>query len=302
MNTAVKSAKIVPKREKWTLYEAIICIVVGLFAFLCIYPLWYIFINSLSQPSAVNRGVFLIPMEFTTEAYKEMLNISGLTSSVWIAFARTVLGTLLTLVCSSFAAYLLANKDLPARKLLYRYFVITMYVNAGFIPYYLLISTINLKNNFLVYILPAAVQAYFLILIKTYVEGIPSELTEAAEIDGAGILRTYWQIILPLSKPIIATIAVFAAVNQWNAWSDDMFFMQGRKSANLHCLQYLLYQKLQQNAVSTAAGAAAGAAVKVSSTTLRMAMSFVTVVPILCVYPYMQRFFTKGIMLGAVKG
>lgn len=95
---------------------------------------------------------------------------------------------------------------------------------------------------------------------------------------------------------------MFAAVNQWNAWADDMYFMQGRKSATLHCLQYLLYTKLQSNVVSSTAGAAAGAAIKVSSTTLRMAMSFITVVPILCVYPFMQRFFTKGIMLGAVKG
>ena len=302
MNPSIPVKQVRSDRDKWTVHEVIICVIVGLFAFLCVYPMWYIFINSFSPPTAVNRGVFLIPTQITTEAYREMLKIPGLTSSVWIAVARTLSGTCLTLACSSFAAYLLANKNLPARKLLYRYFIITMYVNAGFIPYYLLISTINLKNNFLVYILPSAVQAYFLILIKTYIEGIPSELTEAAEIDGAGLLRIYWQIILPLSKPIIATIAVFAAVNQWNAWSDDMFFMQGRKSNNLHCMQYLLYQKLQQNAVSTAAGAAAGAAMKVSTTTLRMAMSFVTIVPILCVYPYMQRYFTKGIMLGAVTG
>ncbi len=298
MNAAVKKKK----KNGFTIHEIIICIVLGLFTFLCVYPLWYIFINSFSSPAAVNRGVFLIPQEFTTEAYTEMQQIAGLQSSVGIAFARTILGTILTLVCCTFTAYILTNKDLPCKHLLYRYFIITMYVNAGFIPYYLLISNIGLKNNFLVYILPAAVQAYFLILIKTYIEGIPGELIESSEIDGAGLLRIYWQMIIPLSKPIIATIAVFAAVNQWNAWSDDMFFMQGRKASNLHCLQYLLYQKLQQNAVSTSAGAAAGAAQKVSSTTLRMAMSFVTVVPILCVYPFMQRYFTKGIMLGAVKG
>ena len=178
-----------------------------------------------------------------------------------------------------------------------------MYVNAGFIPYYLTISKLGLKNNFLVYILPTAVQAYFLILIKTYFESIPRELTESAEMDGAGILKIYARVILPLSKPIIACIVVFAAVNQWNTWSDDMYFMTGRKAANLHCLQYLLYQKLQANVVtSTSAGAAAGAAIQVSSTTLRMGMSFITIIPILCVYPFMQRYFTKGIMLGAVKG
>ena len=152
-------------------------------------------------------------------------------------------------------------------------------------------------------ILPTAVQAYFIILIKTYIESIPAELVESAEMDGAGIVKIYARIILPLAKPILACIVVFAAVNQWNAWSDDMFFMQGRKAGNLHCLQYLLYQNLQSNVVSSVgAGAAAGAAVQVSSMSLRMAMSFVTIFPILCVYPFMQRFFTKGIMLGAVKG
>ena len=290
------------KKKKLTGAGVINIIVMALFTFICVYPMWYIFINSFSSAHAINLGVYILPREFTTEAYSEMLKIPGLTSSIGIAFARTILGTLLTLACSSFCAYILADRDLPAKKLLYRYFIITMYVNAGFIPYYLTISKIGLKNNFLVYILPAAVQAYFIILIKTYIESIPGELVESAEIDGAGLVKIYARIILPLSKPILACIAVFAAVNQWNAWVDDMYFMQGRKATNLHCLQYMLYTKLQSNIVTTADAAAAGAIPKVSSQSLRMAMSFITIIPILCVYPYMQRFFTKGIMLGAVKG
>ena len=290
------------KKKKLTVAGVINIIVMALFTFICVYPMWYIFINSFSSAHAINLGVYILPREFTTEAYSEMLKIPGLTSSIGIAFARTILGTLLTLACSSFCAYILADRDLPAKKLLYRYFIITMYVNAGFIPYYLTISKIGLKNNFLVYILPAAVQAYFIILIKTYIESIPGELVESAEIDGAGLVKIYARIILPLSKPILACIAVFAAVNQWNAWVDDMYFMQGRKATNLHCLQYMLYTKLQSNIVTTADAAAAGAIPKVSSQSLRMAMSFITIIPILCVYPYMQRFFTKGIMLGAVKG
>ena len=290
------------KKKKLTFAGVINIIVMALFTFICVYPMWYIFINSFSSAHAINLGVYFLPREFTTEAYSEMLKIPGLTSSIGIAFARTVLGTLLTLACSSFCAYILADRDLPAKKLLYRFFIITMYVNAGFIPYYLTISKIGLKNNFLVYILPAAVQAYFIILIKTYIESIPGELVESAEIDGAGLVKIYLRIILPLSKPILACIAVFAAVNQWNSWADDMYFMQGRKATNLHCLQYMLYTKLQSNIVTTADAAAAGAIPKVSSQSLRMAMSFITIIPILCVYPYMQRFFTKGIMLGAVKG
>ena len=290
------------KKKKLTFAGVINIIVMGLFTFICVYPMWYIFINSFSSAHAINLGVYLLPKEFTTEAYSEMMKLPGLTSSIGIAFARTIFGTLLTLACSSFCAYILADRDLPAKKFLYRYFILTMYVNAGFIPYYLTISKIGLKNNFLVYIIPAAVQAYFIILIKTYIESIPGELVESAEIDGAGLVKIYVRIILPLSKPIMACIAVFAAVNQWNSWADDMYFMQGRKANNLHCLQYVLYTKLQSNIVTSEAGAAAGALPKVSSQSLRMVMSFITIVPILCVYPYMQRFFTKGIMLGAVKG
>ena len=146
------------KKNRITFAGIINAIILGLFTLICVYPLWYIFINSWSSPAAVNRGVYIIPQEFSTEAYTNLLEIPGLTSSIGIAFARTILGTLLTLLCCSFAAYLLANRDLPCRKLLYRFFIVTMYVNAGFIPYYLLISNIGLKNNFLVYILPYAVQ------------------------------------------------------------------------------------------------------------------------------------------------
>lgn len=290
------------KKNRFSIANIINILILGAFTFICVYPLWYIFINSFSSPQAINRGVYFIPREFTLEAYKQMIDIPGLTSSIGIAFARTIIGTLLTLICCSFTAYLLSDRDLPKRKLIYRFFILTMYINAGFIPYYLTISAIGLKNNFLVYVLPAAVQAYFIILIKTYIESIPAELVESAEMDGAGLIKIYYRIILPLSKPILACIVVFAAVNQWNAWADDMYFMQGRKANGLHCLQYLLYTKLQSNVVNSTAGAAAGANMTVSSNSLRMAMSFVTVIPILCVYPYMQRFFTKGIMLGAVKG
>lgn len=290
------------KKKKFSIGNCINVIVLTAFMLICVYPLWYIFINSLSSPAAINRGVFLIPQEFTLDAYKEMVNIAGFSSSVRIAFLRTIIGTTLTLFCSSFCAYLLADRDLPKRKLIYRFFILTMYVNAGFIPYYLTISKLGLKNNFLVYVLPTAVQAYFIILIKTYIEGLPGELIESAEMDGAGLIKIYARIILPLSKPILACIVVFAAVNQWNAWSDDMYFMTGRHANNLHCLQYLLYTKLQSTVVTSTAGAAAGMGIAVSSTSLRMAMSFFTIIPIMCVYPYMQRFFTKGIMLGAVKG
>ncbi len=176
------------KKNKFSIANIINILILGAFTFICVYPLWYIFINSFSSPQAINRGVYFIPREFTLEAYKQMIDIPGLTSSIGIAFARTIIGTLLTLICCSFTAYLLSDRDLPKRKLIYRFFILTMYINAGFIPYYLTISAIGLKNNFLVYVLPAAVQAYFIILIKTYIESIPAELVESAEMDGAGLI------------------------------------------------------------------------------------------------------------------
>jgi multiple sugar transport system permease protein/putative aldouronate transport system permease protein len=279
-------------------------LILGVFAFSCIYPLYFIFINSLSHPTAVTNGVYIFPRQFTLEAYINLKEVAGLGSSIVVSIGRAVIGSLFTTLCSSFAAYILTRRHMIARKIFYRFFIVTMYINAGFIPYYLLISNLGLKNNFLVYILPYGVSAYYIILVKTYIESMPTAVWESAEIDGAGVLRIYFNIIVPLAQPILACIIVFAAVFQWNAWSDDLFFMLGARARNLHCLQFLLYRNLQSNmaAAVQGGGATAGAAIKVTPTTLRMAMTFITVLPILCVYPFMQRYFTKGIMLGAVKG
>jgi multiple sugar transport system permease protein/putative aldouronate transport system permease protein len=289
------------KRLSFNPLEVVNILILSLFAFMCVYPLFYIFINSLSSARAIAQGVFLIPREFSLEAYNRLANVAGIWSSIGVSVARTVIGSVFTAFCSSFVAYIITRKRMPFRKIIYRFFVFTMYINAGFIPYYLVISKLGLRNNFLVYILPYAVAAYYIILVKTYIESIPNAIWESAEIDGAGILLIYGKLIVPLIMPIVACIIVFAAVNQWNTWSDDMFFMMGSKGRNLHVLQYVLYRNLQSTTVQ-GNSASAGVGMEISPTTLRMAMTFITVLPILCVYPFMQRFFTKGIMLGAVKG
>jgi ABC-type glycerol-3-phosphate transport system permease component len=290
-------------KNGFNLFDALNVLAVGVFAFLCIYPLYYIFINSLSSPLAVGRGVFLYPVDITYEAYVQLKTIPGIGSGIFISIARTVCGSLWTTLWSSFAAYILTRQNLPGRKILYRFFIVTMYINAGFIAHYLLISAVGLKNNFLVYILPYSISAYYLILIKTFIESMPASVWESAEIDGAGVIRIYAKIIVPLAKPILACIIIFASVFQWNAWSDDLYYMLGSKARNLHCLQFLLYKNLQSTMGSSVSGEAGDARMmNVTPTTLRMAMTFISVVPILCVYPFMQRYFTKGIMLGAVKG
>ena len=280
-------------------------IILTFFSFLCFYPLWYIGINSLSSPKAIAKGVYLIPTDVSFETYKMLVNIPSLSNAIIVSVLRTVLGTALTVVCSAYVSYIITEPDLPFKKLIYRFFIITMYFNAGFIPYYLLIKTLGLKNNFLVYIVPGAISVFFIILIKTYIESLPSSIQEAAQIDGAGVFALFFKVIVPLILPILACCAVFSAVGHWNAWADNMFFVS---DSRLQTLQYLLYKSLQSNMSqiitnnSVQAGASAAANIKVTPQAVRLTFTFVTILPILFVYPFMQKYFVKGIMMGAVKG
>ena len=192
-----------------------------------------------------------------------------------------------------------------ARKFWYRFTIITMYFNAGLIPWYITMRNLHLTNNFLAYILPAIVQPFNIILVKTYMESISPALQEAAEIDGASVMKVFMKIMLPLAKPIMATIAIFAAVGQWNSFQDTLILMT--KPA-LYTLQFLLYQYINQ-ASSLAAMIKNGTVISTSSlatmqtpTSIRMTVSVVVILPILLVYPFFQKYFVKGIMIGSVKG
>lgn len=289
--------------SKPTLFDIFNTILIGALAFLCLYPLYFLLINSLSESSAVATGIYLWPKGFTLQAFEEVIGEAGIINSIGISVARTIIGAGVSVGCCSFLAYMLTQPLLPCRKFIYRMVVVTMYLNAGFIPLYLTITNLGLRNNFLVYILPYAISAYYVILIKTYIEGMPKELRESAELDGAGTVRVYLSIVFPLAKPILACIAIFAAVFQWNAWTDDLYFISGAAGANLHCLQFQLYKKIATLSVKDTAAALSGSnSAQSSTTTIRMAMTMITVLPIICVYPFMQRYFVKGIMLGAVKG
>lgn len=272
------------------------------FAFLCVYPLYFIFINSISGADAVVRGVYILPEDFSLEFYKSLLQMPNIPNSIVVSVARTVLGTALTVICSSFLGYMVTQSELPMRKWVYRFVVATMYFNAGLIPWYILMVNLGLKNNFLLYILPNAVGAYYVVLSKTYIESIPASVEESAKIDGAGVLTIYARLILPMSMPIIACLIVFCAVNQWNAWSDNFYLVSDPK---LSTLQYQLYMNLANESSNVTNTTSSSSLLRSKATTelgLRYALSMLTVLPILLVYPFMQKYFVKGIMLGAVKG
>ena len=272
------------------------------FVFLCVYPLYFIFINSISGADAVVRGVYILPEDFSLEFYKSLLQMPNIPNSIVVSVARTVLGTALTVICSSFLGYMVTQSELPMRKWVYRFVVATMYFNAGLIPWYILMVNLGLKNNFLLYILPSAVGAYYVVLSKTYIESIPASVEESAKIDGAGVLTIYARLILPMSMPIIACLIVFCAVNQWNAWSDNFYLVSDPK---LSTLQYQLYMNLANESSNVTNTTSSSSLLRSKATTelgLRYALSMLTVLPILLVYPFMQKYFVKGIMLGAVKG
>lgn len=268
----------------------------------CIYPLWYIFIYSISDPLEAAKGLTLLPKSVTLTNFTTILKDSKIFRALGVSIARTVLGTALTVICTSFMAFLFVQPKLPHRKFFNRLVVITMYFSSGLIPWYLTMYYYGLKNSFLLYILPSAVNAYFMILIKAYLESLPPSLQEAAEMDGAGIFTMFYKIVLPLCKPILATITLFSAVNQWNTWSDNFYLV---KDPNLKTLQLTLYEYFQSNAptIENMREAAAEMAQRtVTTTSIRMSIAVITIIPIFIVYPFVQKYFQKGIMIGAVKG
>lgn len=284
-------------------FNVVVYAVMILLAFMCFYPFYYVFIYSISDPTLAQQGVTLLPKGFSLINYQKVIQLDGIVRSFVISLSRTVFGTAITVVACSFFAYLV-TQNLYARKVIYRFVIFTMYFNAGLIPMYLTYRMYHLTNTFWVYIIPSAISAYYIVLLKTFIEGIPESLAESAKLDGAGVITVFFKIIFPLSKPILATITVFAAIAQWNNWFDNYIYVQ---NDTLKTMQLMLYDYLNQasqlSQMSTSSlqhGAAA--ATQVTAQGVRMTITMVVTIPILLVYPFMQRYFAKGIMLGAVKG
>lgn len=254
---------------------------------------------------AVRGGIGIWPRVFSTEAYKSLLSDEQIFNAFFISVARTVITTILNVVLTSMLAFTLSRKEYVLRGFITLVMVLTMYVNAGLIPNYLLISrTLKLSKTFWVYIIPTMFSCFNMIVIRTYINGLPEALAESARIDGANDLRIFWQIIFPLCTPVLATVALFVAVGSWNQWFDTQLYNGSKK--NLYTLQYLLKMKLatsmqSMNAANTSADALANAT-KSTPVTIRCAITVVSAAPILVVYPFLQRYFVTGMVLGGVKG
>lgn len=279
------------------------------FTIICVFPFYYLFINTISDNDLVKRGLInFIPKGFTLSNYRALANVKDLWTSVYVTVGRTLIGTALMVFVSALAGYLVTKKEMWHRKFLYRFLIITMYFNSGLIPWYMNMSMLGLTDSFLAYIIPSIVAPFNIILVKTYIESIPAELEESAFIDGAGYSTIFIKIIWPLSKPILATIAIFGAVGNWNSFQDSLIL--NANSPSLYTLQHRLYIYLNSgsNLASmmgtgvSATQAANAMQSALNSKTIQYTISMVTIIPILCIYPFMQRYYEGGIMMGAVKG
>lgn len=303
MRASVKTGTTIRTSTGEKIANVLIYILMTVFVILCIYPFYYVIIYSISDANQAASGLYLLPKGFSLQTFKGIFALNDIPMAMIVSVTRSILGAVLTIIGSSFFAFLVTNRKMVGRSVIYRLVVLTMYLNAGLIPWYMTMKAYHLQNNYLLYILPGFVTAYYVILIKTYMESLPAELQESAMMDGAGILTRYFRIVMPLCKPITATIAVYAIVGQWNAWTDNYFLVTDSK---LQTLQMILYNYLNQanrfQQMSSSAIDASAVTSSITPSSVKMCITVIVVVPIMCVYPFLQRYFVKGIMMGAVKG
>lgn len=264
-----------------------------------VYPFLNVLAISFNDPIDTMRNInFIIPRKFTLSNYIYIFEENNLGGAFIMSVVRTLIGTAAGVVCTAMLAYVLSRKDFYFNKLFTVLFIVTMYVSGGMIPEYLLITrTLHLNNNFLVYIIPGLIWVYNVILMRSFIEGLPPALQEAARIDGANDFVVWARVILPLCTPTIATVALFMAVGQWNSFMDTYLYAR-----NLPTLQYVLYEIMESATIKVDPHAQASQLQSaVSPMSVRMAITIVATVPILIVYPFLQKYFVGGMTLGAVK-
>lgn len=269
-----------------------------------LYPFYYVIVLSFNDGvDALRGGIYLWPRKFTLNNYTQFLSDAKWISAIGVTVAKTLIGTTLTVLFTCLVAYGMSHEGLLFKKFYQFILLLCMYFSGGLIPYYLCLKTYGMLNTFWVYVIPTMFSSYYCILAVSFFREIPAELKESARLDGAGELTIFVKIILPLSKALLATLALFAAVGQWNSWTDTAFYAPGNKS--LRTLAFLMRDVISRNQVDTSSRQAMMQAAQhatSTATSVQMAAMIIAVLPIVMVYPFLQKYFVKGIMLGAVKG
>lgn len=287
------------KIKKFNLGTALMHLFLIIMSIICVYPFILTFMVSISsEESVVNNGFKLIPEEFSTVAYEMVFKDGSIFSGYFVTIIVTLVGTILALLLVGMASYAMSVSKVKYRNFFAMYFYLPTIFSAGLVPWYLVCTQIlHLQNTLWALILPPLISPFNIFLMRNYFKTIPSSLIEAAEIDGAGVFKTAFAVVMPLSKPIIATISLFVGLGYWNDWANALYFIDEKK---LYPLQYMLYRIevimkfIRENGTM--------GNMQVPSQTFQVATLFVTIGPILLLYPFVQKYFVKGIMIGAVKG
>lgn len=293
-------------RKKWAkkstedkVFDLVIYTFCSLVLFTTVYPFYYIFIISLNEGvDASLGGIYFLPRRFTLENYENFFTDLKWLKGLGISLLRTLFGTAFGVMFTTLVAYGLSFRELLGRKFYMTLIIISMYFSGGIIPYYTLLRELHLVNTFAVYVIPGALNTFFLIVGLSFFEELPPSLRESAKIDGAGELKIFRRIILPISRPFIATCILFVGVGHWNNWHDTAFFVRDK---NLSTLSFLMMQVINSTQV-TATSLEHGANASITTISIQAAAMIVATVPIICIYPFLQKYFVKGVMIGAVKG
>ncbi len=306
MNEKNKSAG---KRTRYVSREAILfhtfnTIYMLLIIIVMVYPFWNTIAVSLNDAQdSLRGGITFWPRIFSLFSYEMVFKNSLMATAAINSVLRTALSTALGVFVGAMIAFVLSRPEFILRKFATRFFLVTMYISAGLIPNYFLIRDLKLINNFWVYILPGIVSVFNVIVIRSFMQGLPESLTEAARVEGAGYFRIFTQIIMPCCKPVLATVALWCAVGAWNSWFDTFLYASGDEK--LTTLQYEMMKLLSSASQTGKAAQSAFTQTEMTSTvtpvSIRAAITVVASAPILAVYPFLQKYFVKGVILGAVK-
>ena len=292
----------IKKKFKISTFDVVLTIIMCLIIVVTVYPFLNVLAVSLNDAAdTVKGGIYIWPRKFTFANYQQVFSGSSkLPLAFFNSVLRTVIGTLTGVIATAMVAYTLSRRDFIFNKFVTLLFVITMYVSGGLIPEYLVIRNLGLINNFAVYILPGLISAFNVIVMRSFMDGLPEALYESAKIDGANDWTTFYKIVMPLCLPVVATISLFIAVGQWNSWFDTYLYARGNNS--MTTLQYEL-MKIIDNASSNVDinNPLLQNASKSNPQSIKMAITMVATIPILLVYPFVQKYFVTGMTLGAVK-
>jgi putative aldouronate transport system permease protein len=284
------------------LFDIVNVLLMVMICFLTIYPIWYVLVNSFNEgKDAMRGGIYWLPRKFSFDSYKAVFDNNGIMRAMWITIAKTVLGTALHVFFTAMVAYALTRRELMGRKFYMLMGTITLFFYGGLIPYYLLIRDLGLLESFWVYIIPAMFSFFDLIIFLSFFREIPAALQEAAMIDGANDFKIFYKVIIPVSMPVIATIALFHGVWQWNDYFTGMIYINDQ---TLQPIQTYLYRVVAQASSNQIASAVPGGidTKTVTSQSIKLATMVVTTAPIVFVYPFLQKYFVKGFMIGSIKG